>query len=48
MTTDHRCDRAGCGEVIILDGNMKNSRQVCFATEAGHTEFNGLPGTVQT
>ena len=27
---------------------MKNSRQVCFATDAGHTEFSGLPGMVQT
>ena len=45
---EHRCDVAGCGNVIILDGNMKNSRQVCFATEAGHTEFSGLEGTIRT
>ena len=27
---------------------MKNSHQVCFATETGHTEFSGLAGTLQT
>ena len=34
--------------MIVLDRNMKNSRQVCFATEAGHTEFSGLPGMLRT
>ena len=32
----------------MLDGNMKNSREVCNAIQAGHTEFNGLPGSIQT
>ena len=45
---EHRCNKAGCGEVFILDGNMKNSREVCFATDAGHTEFSGLAGMIQT
>ena len=27
---------------------MKNSREVCYATQAGHAEFSGLPGSVQT
>ena len=34
--------------MLVLDGNMKNSREVCYAIQAGHTEFNGLPGSVQT
>ena len=48
MSTEHRCDVPGCGEVLVLDGNMKNSREVCFATDAGHTEFSGLAGMIQT
>ena len=34
--------------MLGLDGNMKNSREVCYAIQAGHTEFNGLPGSVRT
>ena len=48
VTLEHRCDTPGCGEVIVLDGNMKNSREVCYATHAGHAEFSGLPGSVQS
>ena len=31
-----------------MDGNMKNHRDVCLATEAGYAKFNGLPGKVKT
>ena len=48
MLTEHRCDIKGCGEVLVLDGNMKNSREVCLATDAGHTEFSGLVGMIRT
>ena len=34
--------------MLVLDGNMKKSWEVCYAIQAGHTEFNGLPGSVQT
>ena len=34
--------------MLVLDGNMKNSREVCSATDAGHTEFSGLPGVSRT
>ena len=44
----HRCDVPGCGAVLVLDGNMKNSREVCNAKLAGYSEFSGLPGRVQT
>ena len=44
----HKCDEAGCGSVIVLDGNMKNSRQICEATDAGFVEHDGLPGMVKT
>ena len=45
---EHRCDKAGCGSVIVLDGNMKNHRGVCLATHAGFAEYDGLPGAIQT
>lgn len=32
----------------MLDGNMKNHRDVCAASEAGYAEFNGLPGKIKT
>ena len=34
--------------MIVLDGNMKNSRQICEATDAGFVEHDGLPGMVKT
>ena len=34
--------------MLVLDGNMKNSREVCFATDTGHTEFSGLAGMIKT
>ena len=44
----HHCGTGGCGEVLVIDGNMKNNREVCFAVDAGYTEFSGLPGRVKT
>ena len=34
--------------VFIMDGNMKNHRDVCQATYAGYTEYDSLPGRVCT
>jgi hypothetical protein len=34
--------------VLVIDGNMKNRRDVCAATEAGFTEYEGLPGMIKT
>ena len=34
--------------VLVMDGNMKNHRDVCLAKEAGYAEFHGLPGRVKT
>ena len=31
----------------MFDGNMKNHRDVCFATNAGVASFNGLDGQVR-
>ena len=32
----------------MLNGNMKNNREVCCAVDAGYAEFSGLPGRVRT
>ena len=45
---DHTCSYSGCKNVLVIDGNMKNRRDVCAATEAGYTEYNGLPGVIKT
>ena len=44
----HRCGKAGCGSVLVLDGNMKNRRDICAADCAGFIEYAGLPGKVKT
>jgi len=44
----HRCSTNGCGKVLVIDGNMKNHRSVCAASEAGYIEYDGLPGRVKT
>lgn len=44
----HKCKFKGCGEVLVLDGNCKNRRDVCAATEAGFIEYSNLPGTIKT
>ena len=44
----HRCRKAGCGTVLVIDGNMKNCRDVCAAEHAGFVEYAGLPGRVTT
>jgi hypothetical protein len=48
FVTEHRCECPGCGSVLVLDGNMKNNREVCYATRAGYTEFSGLVGQIAT
>ena len=45
---EHHCDRPGCGQVLVFDGNMKNNREVCYAVDAGYTEFGSLPGRIKT
>ena len=34
--------------MLVLDGNQKNRRDVCFATEAGAIAYEGLPWTVKS
>ena len=44
----HKCKFPGCGKVLVLDGNCKNQRDVCAATEAGYIEYPGLVGAIKT
>ena len=44
----HTCKYPGCKKVFVLDGNMKNRRDVCMARDAGYTEYEGLPGSIKT
>ena len=41
----HECDFDGW---LVIDGNNKNRRDVCAATEAGFIEYKGLPGVIKT
>ena len=34
--------------MLVVDGNLKNHRDVCMATEAGYVTFQGLPEKVKT
>ena len=40
---EHKYNFPGCNKVFVLDGNCKNRRDVCGATEAGYIEYSGLP-----
>ena len=44
----HQCQFPGCEYVLVIDGNMKNRRDVCLAKHAGKIQYNGLPGYVMT
>ena len=48
VSIDHTCTYPGCGKVLVLDGNMKNYRDICMAKDAGFVEFRGLPGYIKT
>ena len=42
----HRCSVKGCGDVIVLDGNMKNARTVCSCDSVGELVFEGIGNVV--
>ena len=42
----HTCAVAGCKSVIVIDGNMKNARQVCSCADVGELYFDGIPGSI--
>lgn len=42
----HHCEYPGCGQVLVLDGNLKD---VCAATEAGFIQYSSFPNsTIKT
>lgn len=44
----HICTYPGCKNVLVLDGNMKNRRDICGAKDAGWIQYPGLPGCIKT
>lgn len=48
MIAAHKCKFNGCNQVLVLDGNCKNRRDVCSATEAGFIEYPNLPGKIKS
>ena len=38
----HRCSKPGCGDTLVVDGNMKVHRTVCAVKDAGFTQFEGV------
>ena len=46
FTADHTCNQPGCESVLVLDGNMKNARQVCSCRDVGELKFAGMDGSV--
>ena len=45
---EHTCKCPGCKEVLVIDGNMKNWRDVCMAKDAGYIQYLGLPGHIKS
>ena len=45
---DHQCKYPGCSNVLVIDGNLKNRRAVCAASEAGYLQCPGLCGTIKS
>lgn len=48
IPSEHRCKFPGCSNVLVLDGNMKNRRDICYAKDAGFVQYPGLPGQINT
>ena len=48
LPIDHLCNTPGCDSVVVIDGNMKNARQVCSCKNVSELEFDGLEGSIST
>ena len=44
----HRCQFPGCQVALVMDGNLKNRRDVCMAREAGYIEYEGVEEKIKT
>ena len=45
---EHKCEYPGCKYVLVIDGNMKNRRDICLVKDAGSISYPGLPGQIKT
>ena len=43
---DHICETAGCKTMLVLDGNMKNARQVCMVKDVAELHFSSISGSI--
>ena len=41
VLSDHECSLPGCKNVLVIDGNMKNRRDVCPAVRLGLLSLKG-------
>ena len=39
----HRCEKTGCGSVLVIDGGQKPQRKICAARKAGILKFKHSP-----
>lgn len=46
LYSDHTCEAPGCKTVLVLDGNMKNARQVCMVKDIGELHFSNMVGSI--
>lgn len=42
------CKLPGCKYVLVVDGNMKNRRDVCAASEAGYVQYEDFSMVIKT
>ena len=40
----HSCNVPGCQDVLVIDGNMKNCRQVCAVGDVTTYSFKSIDG----
>lgn len=48
LIAEHTYKFPGCQNVLVLDDNMKNRQDICYAKDAGFVQFPGLPGQIET
>ncbi|KXJ21076.1 hypothetical protein AC249_AIPGENE27746 [Exaiptasia diaphana] len=44
--SEHSCQHKGCKNVVVIDGNMKNCRQVCSCKGVTQLQFEGMIGAI--
>ena len=42
----HRCEKPGCGSILVCDGGMKPQRRICASRLSGIRKFKTIPGEV--